>query len=195
MALTCLATTTPPAVGKARSPVVGKPPARGRHCPRVPESPSREMLRPPARPHSPVVREVARYRRERTPKERERSAQAGPVRLSLASSFRPALTCGLRRGRATCPLFSSPFQRFRFSAFSSRLPLNQYCELKADPAGNHGIRQAIPTVPGKTYIIVMDCKARSGVALADSAFDIRHGKGGNPTTWFTAKSVSFTNFG
>jgi len=93
---------------------------------------------------------VARSRRERTPKERERIAQVETVRLSLASSFLPALTCGLRRGRATCPPLLFPFQRltpfcsvqairlrhfqkirgsslcfqhFRFSAFTSRLPL------------------------------------------------------------------------
>jgi len=34
------------------------------------------------------------------PKDRERSAQATTVRFPLASGFLPALTCGLRRGRA-----------------------------------------------------------------------------------------------
>jgi hypothetical protein len=79
------------------------------------------------------------------PKERERSAQVWTVRLFLASSFRPALTCGLRRARATCPLFSSHLsisasqhlsisasqhlsisasQHFSISAFTSRLPLS-----------------------------------------------------------------------
>jgi hypothetical protein len=44
---------------------------------------------------------VGRYRRERLPKERERSAQAWSVRLPLASSLLPALAGGLRRGRPT----------------------------------------------------------------------------------------------
>jgi len=60
---------------------------------------------------------VGRYRRERRPKERERSAQAWTARLSLVSSFRPSLSCGLRRGRPTYPLFSSPFQHLSISAF------------------------------------------------------------------------------
>jgi hypothetical protein len=44
---------------------------------------------------------VARYRRERMPMDRERTAQAVTFRLPLASSFLPSLSCGLRRGRAT----------------------------------------------------------------------------------------------
>ncbi len=71
----------------------------------------------------------------------------------------------------------------------------QYCELKADPAGNYGIKQSVPTILGKTYVIVMDCKARAAIDLADSAFDIRHGEGANPTTWSTTKSVTFADFG
>ena len=50
---------------------------------------------------------VARYRRERAPKERERKAQAQPYRSSLVFSFLPTLSCGLRRSRAT---FLSPCQ-------------------------------------------------------------------------------------
>ena len=38
------------------------------------------------------------------PKDRERKPQAQPSRRSLASSFLPALSCGLRRGSATLPL-------------------------------------------------------------------------------------------
>jgi hypothetical protein len=49
-------------------------------------------------PHSS---RVARYRRERTPKGCERTAQAPTSRRSLASSFLRPLSCGLRRGRAT----------------------------------------------------------------------------------------------
>lgn len=137
----------PPDIGKAPSPVVGKPPTRLHHHPRVPESLGRETPHPPAGNHSPVVQKVARYRRERSPKERERSDHAWAVRLSLASSFRTALTCGLRRGRATLPrpqirilphvfliLFISAFQPFRFSAFTSRLPLNLPNGIRA---GNH----------------------------------------------------------
>jgi hypothetical protein len=45
---------------------------------------------------------VARFRRERMPKGCKRPAQAQPASRSLASSLLPALTCGLRRGRATC---------------------------------------------------------------------------------------------
>jgi hypothetical protein len=45
---------------------------------------------------------VARYRRERMPKGYERTAQEQPASLSLASSFLHPLSCGLRRGRATC---------------------------------------------------------------------------------------------
>jgi len=48
-----------------------------------------------------LFHQVGRYRRERLPKERERSAQAWPVRLPLASSFFLALAGGLRRGRPT----------------------------------------------------------------------------------------------
>ena len=140
MALTCLATTTPPAVGKARSPVVGKPPARGRHRPRAPESQSRETPRPPARSHSSVVREVGRYRRERRPKERERSAQVWTVRLSLVSSFLPPLSCGLWRGRLTCPLFSSHlrFSESQLFSFYHKFPL-----AKRQPRGKPLVRGEI----------------------------------------------------
>jgi len=44
---------------------------------------------------------VARYRRERTLKEREKQAQEKTVRSFPASSFLHTLSCGLRRGRAT----------------------------------------------------------------------------------------------
>jgi hypothetical protein len=49
-------------------------------------------------PHSS---KVARYRRERTPKGCERTAQVPTSKPSLASSFLRPLSCGLRRGRAT----------------------------------------------------------------------------------------------
>ncbi len=51
---------------------------------------------------------MARYRRERTPKERERSAQVWPVRIPLASTFLPPLTCSLRRGDATLLFKTAP---------------------------------------------------------------------------------------
>ena len=51
-----------------------------------------------------VIRKVARYHRERTPRERERLVQALTVRRSMASSFLPGLSCGLRRGHTTLPL-------------------------------------------------------------------------------------------
>ncbi|MEI6607875.1 MAG: hypothetical protein WCP35_21445 [Verrucomicrobiota bacterium] len=76
---------------------------------------------------------------------------------------------------------------------------NPYCELKAEPAGNHGIRQTIGTVTGKTYLLVMDCKARADTGpadsvLAESAFDIRVGAGCGPDVIFTTiKTVTFAN--
>ena len=52
---------------------------------------------PPTRPPA----KVARYRRERTAKERERPAQNPPAGSSSASDFLHTLSCGLHRGRAT----------------------------------------------------------------------------------------------
>jgi hypothetical protein len=51
------------------------------------------------------ISKVARYRRERMPKGCERPAQAQPGSRFLASSFLHPLTCDLRRGRATCPIW------------------------------------------------------------------------------------------
>jgi hypothetical protein len=52
--------------------------------------------------HGVNTSKVVRYRRERMPKGCERTAQAQPASRSLASSFLHPLSCGLRRGRATC---------------------------------------------------------------------------------------------
>ncbi len=52
--------------------------------------------------HGANTSKVARYRRERTPKGCERTVQEQPASRFLASSFLHPLTCGLRRGRATC---------------------------------------------------------------------------------------------
>lgn len=61
---------------------------------------------------------------------------------------------------------------------------NAYCELKAHPAGNSGIKQQICTTKDTTYCLVLDCKDRADVAPGDSNFDIK-------IDGVTVKSINF----
>lgn len=58
------------------------------------------------------------------------------------------------------------YQRFADSS-------NQFCELKAEPAGNDGIKQMIGTRKGVTYMLVFDCSTRDGTEASDNNIIIK----------------------
>jgi hypothetical protein len=103
---------------------------------------------------------MARYRRERTPKERERPVQAQAPRRGLASGFLPALSCGLRRGRATTPMSlcrpsaGSVWRSLRKTARICDGNASYFCHEHDYPYANRGLTQTIFAGPLSKVMLI-----------------------------------------
>jgi hypothetical protein len=63
-----------------------------------------------------------------------------------------------------------------------------YCELKAHPEGNNGIKQKIGTRKHMSYLLLLDCKDRANTSPENSNFDIK-------INGSTIKSITFATAG
>ncbi len=63
-----------------------------------------------------------------------------------------------------------------------------YCELKAHPEGNSGIKQKIGTRKDMSYLLLLDCKDRANMSPENSNFDIKIGSSEKSITYTAAGS-------